>query len=259
MVSYSAAGHLLLAAAVMVIPGLLPRPAPPRWDSVMLGSLVELPAGGGPPAPVEPAPAPAEAAAPDPQPAPPAEAAPPPPPPPVKTKAPAKPEPAKPKPQAKPTAKPAAKPEPPRPAAASPGATGSGGDTRPGATGPGGGTGAGASPSGGGAGIGLSIGGGSFGHSYYAGLVRNKLQASYQPPIHPAGGEGTLAVRVNFRLDRQGRVSDVAVDIPSPYPALDSAALRAVFRASPFPPLPPAYTGDTVDLAVTFTLEPVSL
>jgi protein TonB len=243
----------------MLIPGLLPRPAPPRWESVMLGSLVELPAGGGPPAPAEPAPAPAEAAAPsppEPQPTP-VETAPPPPPP-VPQKAPPKPEPVKPK----PAAKPVAKPQPAKPAAASPNTAAAGtgsGDTQAAATGPGGGAGTGMTPSGGGAGIGLSIGGGNFGHAYYAGLVRNKLQASYQPPVHPASGEGTLAVRVIFRLDRQGRVSEVAVEIPSPYPALDGAALRAVFRAAPFPPLPPGYTGDTVDLAVTFTLEPLSI
>jgi TonB family protein len=66
-------------------------------------------------------------------------------------------------------------------------------------------------------------------------------------------------VRVIFRIGRRGEVSDVRVEIPSPYPALDSAALRAVYHSAPFPPLPPQWTGDTVLLAATFELKPVGL
>jgi outer membrane biosynthesis protein TonB len=48
----------------------------------------------------------------------------------------------------------------------------------------------------------------------------------------------------------------VAIDLPSTFPLLDESALRAVYQAAPFPPLPPAYIGDSLDLAITFTLEP---
>ena len=108
-------------------------------------------------------------------------------------------------------------------------------------------------------GIGLRVGGGSFPHAYYVSLIKNKLQANYAVPVHPGSGVDILAVRITFRLGRDGDLSGVAVDIPSPYPPLDDAALRAVYRSAPFPGLPPAYTGDSLELAVTFDLKPVGL
>jgi protein TonB len=103
------------------------------------------------------------------------------------------------------------------------------------------------------------VGGGSFPHAYYLALVKNKLQANYAVPVHPGGAVDVLAVRITFRLSRDGSLSGVAVDIPSPYPPLDDAALRAVYRSAPFPGLPPAYTGDSLELAVTFDLKPIGL
>jgi protein TonB len=105
------------------------------------------------------------------------------------------------------------------------------------------------------------VGAGIFGRefAYYIALIDNKLAANYAVPVHPGGNGDILAVRVLFRIGRQGRVSDVQVEIPSPYPALDSAALRAVYRSAPFPPLPPRWTEETVLLAATFELKPVGL
>ena len=113
-----------------------------------------------------------------------------------------------------------------------------------------------------GTGSGVSVGGGGAfvsGFAYYIALIDNKLAANYAEPVHPGGGGGTLAVRLIFRIGQRGQISDVRVEIPSPYPALDSAALRAVYRSAPFPPLPPQWTGDSVLLAATFELKPVGL
>jgi TonB family protein len=247
MVMASMVGHVLLLLAAIFLPGLLPRATPPRWDPVMIGSLVELPAGGSPPppaaaaspAPTQPTPAPREAT---------------PPPPPPKPKPKPKPAPAK-----KPVATKAPTPAP-TPQAASP-------EPLPATTAAETGSGAGVSGSpatatgagDAGTGIGLSAGGGSFPHAYYLSLIKNKLQANYSVPVHPGGEIGVLAVRITFRLGRNGTLSQVAVEIPSPYPPLDDAALRAVYSSSPFPSLPPAYTADTLDMAVTFDLKPLGL
>ncbi|MCZ6832837.1 MAG: TonB family protein [Acidobacteria bacterium] len=245
MLAISMASHLLVGAMALYLPGLLPRAAPPRWDPVMIGSLVELPASaGGPPAPVAPAPAQAKPAPPR------AEPAPPPPRPQPKKKSQPKPAAPKKKPAAtQETAAPVQEPalQPAGTAAGSPGQA----DAAPttGAAGPGQDN----------TGIGLRAGGGSFPHAYYLALVKNKLQANYAVPIHPGSDVEVLAVRITFRLSRDGSLSGVAVDIPSPYPPLDDAALRAVYRSAPFPGLPPAYTGETLELAVTFDLKPVGL
>jgi TonB family protein len=247
MVLVSMAGHILVLLAAIFLPGLLPRATPQRWDPVMIGSLVELPAGGPPPPP---------AAAASPQPAPsrpaPQEASPPPPPPKPKPKPRDKPAEKKP-PAPQPTPQ-ATSPEPePEPAATAATSGTGGGDTA--AVTPS----AGAGTAGTGTGIGLRAGGGSFPHAYYLSLIKNKLQANYSVPVHPGSEIGVLAVRITFRLGRAGTLSQVAVEMPSPYPPLDDAALRAVYSSAPFPSLPPAYTGDTLDMAVTFDLKPLGL
>jgi len=249
MVMASMAGHILLLLAAIFLPGLLPRATPPRWDPVMIGSLVELPAGG-------PSPPPAPAASPEPAPARPTPVprkATPPPPDPKPKPAPAKKPVAKKAPAPEPTPQ-AASPEPELEPAAGPAATGSGsGDSTATAAA------SGAVTGDSGPGIGLSAGGGSFPHAYYLSLIKNKLQANYAVPVHPGGEIGVLAVRITFRLGRNGNLSQVAVEMPSPYPPLDDAALRAVYSSSPFPGLPPAYTADTLDMAVTFDLKPLGL
>jgi TonB family protein len=184
------------------------------------------------------------------------EATPPPPPPKPKPKTKPKPKPrdksATKKPPAPETTPQAASPEPERETATSPAAGGTGGG-EPGAAA----TGASAGTTG--TGIGLSAGGGSFPHAYYLSLIKNKLQANYSVPVHPGGEIGVLAVRITFSLGRGGTLSQVAVEMPSPYPPLDDAALRAVYSSAPFPSLPPAYTADALDMAVTFDLKPLGL
>lgn len=247
MLAVSVASHFLLGAMVLLLPGLLPHAAPPRWDPVMIGSLVELPAAAGPPA-AAPAPAPAKAAPVAPQ----AEPVPTPPPPRPQTRKKPQPKPAAPQEKPAPTRKAAAPVQetPPQSTGATPDASGQTGAT-PGT----GATGAVSDKPG----IGLRVGRGNFPHAYYLALVKNKLQANYAVPVHPGGNVDVLAVRIIFRLSREGSLSGVAVDIPSPYPPLDDAALRAVYRSAPFPGLPPAFTGDTLELAVTFDLKPVGL
>lgn len=243
MVAISTASHLLMGAMFLYLPGLLPRAAPPRWDPVMIGSLVELPASAGGPSPAA---APAETVPAAPR----AEPVPPPPRPTSRKKPPAKP--------AAPKKKPAAPRETAAPVQeAAPPSTGAAGETPPQAGAEPATDAAGPGP--GGAGIGLRAGGGSFPHAYFLALVKNKLQANYAVPVHPGKDVEVLAVRITFRLSRDGSLSGVAVDIPSPFPPLDDAALRAVYRSAPFPGLPPAYTGDTLELAVTFDLKPVGL
>jgi protein TonB len=250
MVALSTVGHLLLGIAAVTVPGILPRSAPPRWDNVMLGSLAELPPAGGPAAPAPPAEAAPEPAAAPPRPA---EASPPPPPPEPRKK------PVKKEPSPAKTAK-KIEPEPAEPvASAAPGASAGTGTGTPATAGS---SAAAGTTDGPGTGSGVSVGGGGAfvsGFGYYIALIDNKLAANYAEPVHPGGGGDTLAVRLIFRIGQRGQVSDVRVEIPSPYPALDSAALRAVYRSAPFPPLPPQWTNDSVLLAATFELKPVGL
>jgi TonB family protein len=93
-----------------------------------------------------------------------------------------------------------------------------------------------------------------FPYAWYLNTLRTRITDSWDPP-----GESLLTGRakrvlVAFRVYRDGSVSDVRVDGASGTPGLDTSARRAVERAQPFPPLPDAYDGASLDVAVRFTV-----
>ncbi|MFQ5669847.1 MAG: energy transducer TonB [Acidobacteriota bacterium] len=237
MVLLSLAGHLVLGVLTVTVPGLLPRSKPPRWDHVVLAQLTPLPASLARPVPLRPAGKPSTAVRPVARPR-----TPPPPPKKPSRKAsprvarrPASPPPSRPAPARRASNRPPAAEASPGPPTAHPP-----GEPRA-------------------SGIGISMSASSIGHSYYPSQLANKLRANWQRPVNPLAAKGPLSVRVRFRLDQRGNISQVQIEIPSSYPSLDTSALRAIRQAAPFPPLPPQYTQDAVDLAITFTLEPPGL
>jgi protein TonB len=76
----------------------------------------------------------------------------------------------------------------------------------------------------------------------YGWINRHKL---YPMLAQRRGLEGSAAVRV--RIDRDGRVIDRSLDRSTGQPLLDEAALDIVRRASPFPKVPPEYSGSTFE------------
>ena len=243
MVTLSVVMHVVGGAMAIVLPAMLPRPAAPPWDDVLPGVLVDLPPAAPSP-PGDHRPETASTATPRPEPE-----APPPPPPEKKKKTEKKPPPVK-----KPPPEPVKREPAPKPAGETPGtkspATTSGAVPAAGAA-------AAAGP--GEAGIGLSFAGTSFGYSYYTAQLINKLRANWQRPVHPGPEGETLSVRLSFRISRQGQVSGVRVEVPSSSPTLDSSALRAVYAAAPFPPLPPQFTEDSLNVRITLDLKPSGL
>jgi len=223
-------GHLLLVAAAIVLPRLVPREAPLR---VADGFAVVLPRGGGG-SPAAQAP---PAAAPAPQPAAVASAAPPPPPkvlrPPKEAPRPR----ALPLPDSRKTAR--ARPEPPLP----PSRTSAAAPSRPAAATAGGapgGRGTAAATPGlefGPPGPGVPDGTDSGGDWYLAG-VQQKIWMLWNQQIK-AGF--TRPIGVTFTIQSNGTVTDVRVTQPSGAALLDMAAQRAVLNAAPFGPLPREY------------------
>lgn len=140
---------------------------------------------------------------------------------------------------ARPTVAPVAAPEP---AAASPSSEDPTGDSRPAATG---------SSSGG-----LTLGGGSrgagtdevFPYDYYLQRLLGLIESNWFRPQAPA----TTRCRVRARLDRSGRLLEAGISEESGMPAFDRAALRAVFAAAPFPPLPQGFGGTTLTIHLEF-------
>ncbi len=93
-----------------------------------------------------------------------------------------------------------------------------------------------------------------FPYAWYLNLLRTKISDAWDPPASRLLAGRTNRLIVRFRLARNGSVSDIAIEVVSGAPGLDSSARRAVDRAQPFPPLPDGYPEDAVDIAVRFTV-----
>jgi len=94
----------------------------------------------------------------------------------------------------------------------------------------------------------------NFPYEWYLNVLRTKIFAAWDPP-----GERLLSghrrdVVVRFRIHRDGSITNVRIDDVSGTPGLDTSAQRAIERGGPYPPLPPAYEEDWLDLGVRFTV-----
>jgi len=92
----------------------------------------------------------------------------------------------------------------------------------------------------------------NFPYEWYLNVLRTKILAAWDPP-----GERLLTghrrdVVVRFRIHRDGSITDVRIDGASGTPGLDTSAQRAIERGGPYPPLPPAYEEQWLDLGVRF-------
>jgi len=83
--------------------------------------------------------------------------------------------------------------------------------------------------------------------------AEKKLRRSWAPPPFGAVNEIPQAIVV-FRIARNGKVSGVKVEKVSGNQHFDLAALRAVYDADPFPPLPREYLEQTLLIHVSFLL-----
>ena len=92
----------------------------------------------------------------------------------------------------------------------------------------------------------------NFPYEWYLNVLRTKILAAWDPP-----GERLLVghrrdVVVRFRIHRDGSITNVRIDGASGTPGLDVSAQRAIETGGPYPPLPPAYEEQWLDLGVRF-------
>lgn len=111
-------------------------------------------------------------------------------------------------------------------------------------------------PSGGG---GLSVGGGNnqqipgipsdFHFAYYVQRMLALIEARWYKPVVPAD---TRAL-VRFTIARDGRLSRIELESSSGNSSFDRAALRSLYATNPLPPLPPAYSKQSLTVHLTFS------
>jgi protein TonB len=104
---------------------------------------------------------------------------------------------------------------------------------------------------------GLSFGeGGAFGDRYgwYVASVRNRISANWLLTMISPNIVRAPRVFVDFRILRDGTVTGVELKQSSGIPEVDRSALRAVLASNPLPPLPPDYSGNSVNVDFFFDL-----
>lgn len=89
-------------------------------------------------------------------------------------------------------------------------------------------------------------------NSYYVDLMLQKIKESWRNPVRG----GLLKATVYFKIQRDGKIIDAAVEIPSGVSIFDQSALRAVISASPLPPLPSQFTSEYLGVHLEFEYTP---
>jgi TonB family protein len=81
-----------------------------------------------------------------------------------------------------------------------------------------------------------------FKFGYYLEIVKERVSASWSPPPVSGSPAGAIST-VYFKIQRDGRISDVKVEKSSDFDLFDRSAMRAVDLSSPLPPLPAGFKG----------------
>ena len=87
-----------------------------------------------------------------------------------------------------------------------------------------------------------------FTYGYYVDQMLGLLQRNWVRPLIGSGVEAT----VYYRIQRDGRITDLAIAKSSGINSFDLAALRAVQSSSPLPPLPRAYRHSYLGVTLVF-------
>lgn len=91
-------------------------------------------------------------------------------------------------------------------------------------------------------------------YPWYMKVLTRKIKENWSPP--GAGFAKANEALVVFTILRGGAVRGAEIEQGSGDDFYDRAALRAVQRASPFPPLPDGYPDDTLKIYFSFSLAP---
>jgi len=91
-----------------------------------------------------------------------------------------------------------------------------------------------------------------FDSPYYLNIVFSKIRRSWDNPFE---GRDSISCVIYFVIDRQGKISDSAIENSSGLPAYDQAALRAVLGSKP-PPLPNQFGSEELGIHLEFRYIP---
>jgi len=81
--------------------------------------------------------------------------------------------------------------------------------------------------------------------------MRNKIERSWKPPTVKT----SLKTRVYFKLDKNGRILRTYIESRTGNMTFDMAAMNAVTKSAPFPPLPDEFPGENIGIHMDFIYE----
>jgi TonB family protein len=93
----------------------------------------------------------------------------------------------------------------------------------------------------------------NFEFPFYLKIIRGKISSAWSPPVIKTGDVRTEVV-VSFTLITTGKVESIEIEKSSGNTFFDQAALRAVYLASPFPPLPREFQEPNLKIHFSFSL-----
>jgi protein TonB len=96
----------------------------------------------------------------------------------------------------------------------------------------------------------IRVDGEELGYNYYFSMLLRKIGEYWEPPPGAWGDE--VAAVIRFTVFRDGSAPPVSVEEPSGIAAFDAAAMRAVTRSAPLPPLPQEYAGENIVFHLRF-------
>jgi TonB family protein len=108
----------------------------------------------------------------------------------------------------------------------------------------------------GGRGIGIGFGEegtlSSFPYTYYVLLIRDKVSSNWYTSLISPGLSSTIRTVVYFRILRDGQITNLKIEESSGIKSFDLSALRAIYSAAPFPPLPSGFEGEYLGVHFIF-------
>ncbi|MBI3794288.1 MAG: TonB family protein [Nitrospinae bacterium] len=95
-----------------------------------------------------------------------------------------------------------------------------------------------------------------FPYEWYLRVMENKVYGNWDTLKENLFSDRAVKAVVSFVIGRQGNLAKLEIEESSYNADVDASALNAVRQSAPFPPLPPGYKDDSLDVHFGFTIEP---
>ena len=91
-----------------------------------------------------------------------------------------------------------------------------------------------------------------FHYDWYIRLILKKIQENWKPPVQKHKIDNHLIAKVDFQVNRNGKISDIKLQEASGNFLYDQAALRTLQNIGQFPPLPNEYNEGSIIVHLEF-------